>query len=108
MGAEQSTFLGLAGVGDLLATCGSPLSRNYRVGQKLAQGIPLEKILEELGSTAEGVKTAQTVYEFARSKGIEMPITEGVYRLVREQASVKEVLQVLMTRPQTVDRPLVS
>jgi len=82
MGAKESTFLGLAGVGDLLATCSSNLSRNYRVGFRLAQGEPLERILTELGSTAEGVRTAQAVWEFASKHHISMPITESVHRLL--------------------------
>lgn len=66
MGANQATFLGLAGVGDLLATCSSPLSRNYRVGLRLAKGEKLEAILADLGSTAEGVRTTQSVWAFAQ------------------------------------------
>jgi glycerol-3-phosphate dehydrogenase (NAD(P)+) len=99
MGAQESTFLGLAGVGDLLATCSSPLSRNYRVGQRLAQGEKLENILNELGSTAEGVKTTQSVWEFAQKRHVSMPITEGVYRLLNQGVSVQELLHQLMTRP---------
>lgn len=99
MGAEQQTFLGLAGMGDLLATCSSPLSRNYRVGVKLAEGMALEDILRELGSVAEGVRTTRSVYEFARHRGIDMPITEAVYRLVSGPVSVRDVMQDLMTRP---------
>jgi glycerol-3-phosphate dehydrogenase (NAD(P)+) len=99
MGAQESTFLGLAGVGDLLATCSSPLSRNYRVGQRLALGEDLDKILEDLGSTAEGVKTTQIVWEFASKRQISMPITEGIYRLLRERNAVQDVMRELMTRP---------
>ncbi len=99
MGAEQSTFLGLAGVGDLLATCSSPLSRNYRVGFGLGQGKKLEQILAELGSTAEGVKTSQSVWEFAKARRIYMPITEGVASLIQGDSSVPDVLHQLMTRP---------
>ncbi|MBY0471696.1 NAD(P)-dependent glycerol-3-phosphate dehydrogenase [bacterium] len=99
MGANQSTFLGLAGVGDLLATGSSNLSRNYRVGMRLAKGEKLPDILKDLGSTAEGVRTTQTVYEFAQSRGIEMPITGAVYRLVKDGASIKELIPSLMARP---------
>jgi glycerol-3-phosphate dehydrogenase (NAD(P)+) len=97
MGAKESTFLGLAGVGDLLATCSSPLSRNYRVGMRLAQGEKLEAILAHLGSTAEGVKTTRSVREFARLHGIQMPITEGVYQLLEGSIPVKEIMRRLMT-----------
>jgi glycerol-3-phosphate dehydrogenase (NAD(P)+) len=99
LGGEQSTFLGLAGMGDLLATCSSPLSRNYRVGMRLAQGQKLSEILKELGSTAEGVKTSRSVHEYARTRNIEMPITEGVYQLLTTEVSVQEILHSLMTRP---------
>jgi glycerol-3-phosphate dehydrogenase (NAD(P)+) len=100
MGAKESTFLGLAGVGDLLATCSSPLSRNYRVGFRLAQGEKLQAALAAIGSTAEGVETTRNVWEFARSRGIYMPITEGVHELLFEGVDVAEVLKRLMTRPQ--------
>ncbi len=100
MGARESTFLGLAGVGDLMATCSSPLSRNYRVGVRLAQGDQLEQVLVELGSTAEGVRTTQSVYEFAQSHGITMPITEGVYRLLYHNMPIEEIIAHLMSRPQ--------
>ena len=100
MGAETQTFLGLAGMGDLMATCGSSLSRNYRVGAALAQGQPIEKILAELGATAEGVRTAQIVREFAVARGISMPICEGVFELVAGRATVQQALESLMSRPQ--------
>lgn len=98
LGAQESTFLGLAGVGDLLATCSSPLSRNYRVGYKLAQGEKLEKVIEELGAVAEGVRTVMSVREFAKEHGISMPITEAVYHLLQSDASVQQILHKLMTR----------
>jgi glycerol-3-phosphate dehydrogenase (NAD(P)+) len=103
LGAQQGTFIGLAGVGDLLATCSSPLSRNYRVGIGLAEGKKLSQILDELGSTAEGVRTCQSVWDFARAHGIYMPITEGVYHLILGERSVREVLDELMTRPSTAE-----
>ena len=99
MGGQTQTFIGLAGVGDLLATASSVLSRNYRVGQGLGEGKSIETILAELGSTAEGVKTSQSVAAFARARGISMPITEGVDLITRGEASVNDVLHALMTRP---------
>jgi glycerol-3-phosphate dehydrogenase (NAD(P)+) len=99
MGADESTFLGLAGVGDLLATCSSPKSRNYRVGFQLGSGRKLDEILANLGSTAEGVGTTDTVHHYAVAHGISMPITEGVYHLLRGDLSATEVLHQLMTRP---------
>jgi glycerol-3-phosphate dehydrogenase (NAD(P)+) len=104
MGADPATFLGLAGIGDLLATCSSNLSRNYRVGMRLAGGEKLDAILEDLGSTAEGVRTTRSVVSHARARGISMPITEGVDALLEGQVTVKEVLKSLMTRPSMPDR----
>lgn len=99
MGAKESTFLGLAGAGDLLATCSSPLSRNYRVGFGLAQGRKLADILVDLKATAEGVRTTRIVWEFASANRIDMPITEAVYQLLEGQISVEQALAGLMTRP---------
>lgn len=98
MGAKESTFLGLAGIGDLMATCSSPLSRNYTVGFRVGQGETLSAVLEDLGSVAEGVSTAQSVWDFASRHRISMPITEGVYKLLKGEVSVQEVLHELMTR----------
>jgi glycerol-3-phosphate dehydrogenase (NAD(P)+) len=103
LGAKEETFLGLAGIGDLLATCSSPLSRNYRVGHRLAQGDKLDKVLDELGSTAEGVRTTRSVWKFAQANFIYMPITEAVFHLLEEGKPVQEVLNNLMTRPAMSD-----
>lgn len=100
LGAETQTFLGLAGMGDLMATCGSPLSRNYRVGARLARGEALSTILDTLGATAEGVATTRTVSQFARERGILMPISEGVNSLLSGGANVHEAMEALMKRPQ--------
>lgn len=99
MGADTHTFLGLAGIGDLMASCGSSLSRNYRVGAALAQGEPLDKVLAELGATAEGVNTAKIVRDFAVERRISMPICEGVYGLVTGKLKVAEAVESLMARP---------
>ncbi|MCM2279328.1 MAG: NAD(P)-dependent glycerol-3-phosphate dehydrogenase [Oligoflexia bacterium] len=99
MGAEKETFLSLAGVGDLLATCSSPLSRNYRVGFRLAKGETLEKVLADLGTTAEGVGTVKSVWDFASRRGIAMPITEAVDLLIENKATMAEIVQRLMSRP---------
>lgn len=98
LGAKESTFLGLAGLGDLLATCSSPLSRNYQVGYRIAKGEKLSTILKELGSTAEGVETTRSVYKFALEHSIGMPIVAGVFRLLEEKVSAKEILLNLMAR----------
>ncbi len=103
MGGMEATFLGLAGIGDLLATCSSVLSRNYRVGARLAKGDSIETILAELGSTAEGVRTTKSVWEFAQQRGIDMPITEGVYDLLQGNSKLTNILHKLMNRPATSD-----
>ena len=97
-GAQPETFLGLAGLGDMLATCTSPLSRNYRVGAGLAQGKNLEQILEELGSTAEGVNTTQVLVNLANREGIPIPISRQVYRLLRGKVTPLEAVSDLMDR----------
>ncbi len=101
MGAKEATFLGLAGVGDLLATCMSPLSRNYRVGHRLALGEKLETILSDLNATAEGVWTTASVREFAAQRKIYMPITEGVYQLVIEGKTSAEIMNTVLGRAPT-------
>ena len=103
MGGDVQTFIGLAGMGDLMATCGSPLSRNYRVGARLAKGEPLNQIMETLGATAEGVRTTRTVNEFAKERGISMPIAEGVGELLSGRATVQQALEALMKRPQIAE-----
>ncbi|MFC4603946.1 NAD(P)H-dependent glycerol-3-phosphate dehydrogenase [Rhodococcus kronopolitis] len=82
MGADPRTFAGLTGVGDLIATCMSPASRNRRVGESLARGLTVEQAVAELGQVAEGVKTAPTVMELARDFDVEMPIAAEVEAVV--------------------------
>jgi len=84
MGAEGRTFSGLSGIGDLVLTCTSPLSRNYTVGTKLGQGMTLKDILAQTKSVAEGVASAESVYQLSRKYGIEMPIIEQVYNVLYE------------------------
>ena len=97
LGGRAETFMGLAGVGDLILTCTGDLSRNRRVGLKLAQGVPLAKILADLGHTAEGVYSAREVARLAAQLKIEMPITRAVCRVLDDHtaagAAVKELLQ---------------
>jgi glycerol-3-phosphate dehydrogenase (NAD(P)+) len=99
LGAQASTFLGLAGVGDLIATGGSRLSRNYRVGVGLGQGMPLEVILEEIGQVAEGVPTTRAICVLANRAGIEMPIAEAMHGALFDGADVRESITRLMMRP---------
>lgn len=98
LGAQPETFLGLAGLGDMLATCTSPLSRNYRVGYGLAQGKTLDTILEELGSTAEGVNTTAVLIALADREKIPVPISRQVFRLLQGEISPREAVTILMER----------
>ncbi len=97
-GARPLTFAGLAGMGDLVATCTSRLSRNRFVGQELAKGRPLEGILDSMSGIAEGVDTTIATLRLARNLGVEMPIAEQVYRVLFEGVPVTEAVPALMER----------
>ncbi len=97
-GAKMETFYGLSGLGDLLATCNSPLSRNYQVGYQLAGGKTLAEILAHLEGTAEGVNTTQVLVQRAKQQNIPMPITEQVYRLLQGEITPRQGLLELMLR----------
>jgi glycerol-3-phosphate dehydrogenase (NAD(P)+) len=97
-GAKMETFYGLSGLGDLLATCNSPLSRNYQVGYQLAGGKTLAEILAQLEGTAEGVNTTEVLVQRAKQQNIPMPITEQVYRLLQGEITPRQALLELMLR----------
>ncbi len=103
MGANPLTFLGLSGVGDLIVTCTSSLSRNYRVGYALAKGDTLEHICDSLGEVAEGVNTTRTVHLKAVEMGVAMPLVEGLYKIIYEGVPVEKVIRQLMLREQNSD-----
>lgn len=103
LGADPMTFLGLAGVGDLIVTCMSPLSRNYKVGYALGQGEPLDKIINELGQVAEGVKTLQLVREKAKQLNIYMPLVSAMYEILHEGKNIAEAVGQLMSAEQNTD-----
>jgi len=98
MGADAETLYGLSGLGDLLATCNSPLSRNYRVGVGLAQGHTLADILKELQVVAEGVKTTQAVSQLADKLGVDMPVVKLVEQAILRNVSEDDMIQMLMKR----------
>ncbi|WP_448597168.1 NAD(P)H-dependent glycerol-3-phosphate dehydrogenase [Thermoleptolyngbya sp.] len=98
LGGETDTFFGLSGLGDLLATCNSPLSRNYQVGYQLAQGLSLARVLADLEGTAEGVNTANVLFELAQREQIPMPIAHQVYLLLNEQITPQQAVEALMER----------
>ncbi|MCS7030293.1 MAG: NAD(P)H-dependent glycerol-3-phosphate dehydrogenase [Gloeomargarita sp. SKYG116] len=98
LGARAHTLYGLSGLGDLLATCNSPLSRNYRLGYGLAQGRSLGDILQELQTTVEGVNTTQVLVQLADQRGIAVPIAQQVYRLLQGQITPQQAVAALMER----------
>lgn len=98
MGADIQTLYGLSGLGDLLATCNSPLSRNYQVGYRLAQGQSLEDILTNLNMVAEGVKTAEAVCKVSNQLNIDMPIVNLVLKAFKGDFSEHEMIHALMSR----------
>lgn len=97
MGANPLTFLGLAGVGDLVVTCMSPLSRNYRVGYAIGSGQSLEESVDELGEVAEGVNTLRYVREKAVELDIYMPLVMGAYEILFNDANPKDIARGLMS-----------
>lgn len=103
MGANPMTFIGLAGVGDLIVTCMSPLSRNYRVGYALGEGKSLEEAVETLGQVAEGVNTIKHVKEKAAEMEVYMPLVSGLYEVVFNHAPVADVVKMLMMNEQSTD-----
>ena len=98
LGANPSTLYGLSGMGELIATCSSPMSRNYTVGKFLGQGKKIDDILRELGSVAEGVKTSKAICELAKKLGIEVPVSNAIYEAVYTDITPKELLAKLMNR----------
>lgn len=103
LGGNPFTFLGLAGVGDLLVTCTSPLSRNYQMGLKVASGLSMQAAADELGKLAEGVNTLKLVHARAQELGVYMPLVDGLYQVLYEAASVDAVASVLMERTEGAD-----
>lgn len=98
MGGQSATFAGLAGMGDLIATCSSKQSRNNQVGLQLGQGIPIAEILGSMNMVAEGVKSSPSVLDLARRYGVEMPITEQVVAVCHDDRPAPEALAALMQR----------
>lgn len=99
LGAQAETFNGLAGIGDLMTTCFSRHSRNRHVGEYLGRGMTLDHVVADMNGVAEGVSTTRGVYDLARQKGIEMPITAEVYSVLFEGKPPIEATTSLMMRP---------
>ena len=98
LGAKKETFAGLAGVGDLIVTCTSMHSRNRRAGILIGQGKDAQTAMQEVGAVVEGYYAAKSAYALGKSKGIDMPITEAAYKVLYEDANVKETFLGLMSR----------
>lgn len=98
LGANPSTLYGLSGMGDLIATCSSPMSRNYTVGAMLARGKKIDDILAELGSVAEGVKTSRAICELAKKLEIDAPVSNAIYEAVYTDITPEQLLAKLMNR----------
>jgi glycerol-3-phosphate dehydrogenase (NAD(P)+) len=99
MGADVLTFGGMAGIGDLIATCSSPLSRNHQVGARLAKGEKLEDIQQDMKMVAEGVKMTKAAFDFANKKRLDLPIARAMYHLLYEHHDVAALLRELMSIP---------
>lgn len=104
LGADPQTFLGLAGVGDMMATCSSRLSRNHQFGVALSEGRTVDEITAATKQTAEGVKSCRSVLELARSVNVDMPIVEGVHAILHEGWTPGEMVRALMSRSRKSER----
>lgn len=102
--ADPQTFLGLAGVGDMAATCGSKLSRNHTFGRKLAEGLTIEEITAQTNQTAEGVASCGSVLELANSVNVDMPIVQGVNAILHEGWTPAQLVEVFMARSRKSER----
>src|SRR5665647_2914618 len=104
LGADPATFSGLAGVGDLIATCMSPLSRNYTLGVNLGRGMTVQEVVARTKQTAEGVKSCQSILELAQHHGIDVPIIENVAAVVHEGRRPRRVADMLMARARKTEK----
>lgn len=103
LGADPMTFIGLAGVGDLVVTCSTPLSRNYRFGFALGKGQSMDEALEEIGQVVEGVNTVKSVKEKADQLNVYMPLATGLYNIIYEHQSIRNIIASLMLGEQALD-----
>lgn len=103
MGGNPMTFLGLAGVGDLMVTCTSKKSRNFRIGYAVGKGAKLEDAAKELGQVAEGIYTLELVKEKSEDTGVYMPLAQGLYEIIYGDATINSVIYGLMSAAQNSD-----
>lgn len=99
MGARPETFAGLSGVGDMIVTCTSMHSRNFRCGRLIGQGVDPEEARKQIGMVVEGMFTAESAHDLAAREGVEMPIAEAIYNVINGNVKVEEALEELMGRP---------
>ena len=104
LGGSPETLFGLAGAGDLILTATGDLSRNRRVGLELAQGVPLQRILAELGHVAEGVRSAREVTRLAKSKGVDMPVSDAVHAVLEGRLAAAAAVERLLSRDPKQER----
>ncbi|MTV82433.1 NAD(P)H-dependent glycerol-3-phosphate dehydrogenase [Secundilactobacillus folii] len=97
-GANPLTFIGLAGVGDIIVTGTSKNSRNYRAGDELGRGQSLDEVIDTMGMVIEGVATTKSAYELSKQRGVEMPITEAIYQVLYEGKDIRQAISDLMMR----------
>ena len=102
-GAHPMTFAGLAGIGDLIATCMSPLSRNHSFGVRLGQGMAVDEVVAVTKQTAEGVKSCTSLLDLARQRGVDVPIIEQVDAMITEGKSAQDVVGALLSRPRKAE-----
>lgn len=98
LGANPLSFLGLPGVGDLIVTCTSVHSRNWRAGNLLGKGVKLDDVLDQMGMVVEGVRTVKAAYQFAEEQHVEMPITTGIHQILFDGKDPKDIVEQLMNR----------
>ncbi|MBM6400479.1 NAD(P)H-dependent glycerol-3-phosphate dehydrogenase [Phycicoccus sonneratiae] len=103
VGGDAVTFAGLAGVGDLIATCMSPLSRNHSFGVRLGQGMSVDEVVAVTKQTAEGVKSCTSILDLSRAHGVDVPIIEQVDAMIRHGRTAQEVVAALLSRPRKAE-----
>ena len=102
-GANPITFLGLAGMGDLVATCTSTLSRNFQLGFNLGSGMNLEEAKDKVGQVAEGIRTLEVIKKESSRLNIKMPLVDSLYNIIYKESSANTLIDDLVNNPHEVD-----
>ena len=102
-GANPITFLGLAGMGDLVATCTSKLSRNYQLGYNLGKGMNIDEAKKDIGQVAEGIRTLEVIKNESFELNIKMPLVESLYNIIYEELTPSTLISDLVNNPHEVD-----